>query len=148
MTYQVDVENRLRAIDWAALETAYGPAHRVSEWLWDLRFGHPHLAEEGGHMLWCSLCHQKGQLADAAELALPFLLEFLPDVAPPLQCEILDILDGFAACSSPRFGYPSSGYHARVREKLRSARTAIAALANHDDPDARAFVQRTLAELE
>jgi len=99
-------------------------------------------------MLWCSLCHQKGQLADAAEPALPFLLEFLPHVTPPLQCEILDILDGFAACSSPRLGYPASGYHGRVREKLRAATPAIAAFADHKDPDARSFVRRTLAELE
>ena len=99
-------------------------------------------------MLWCSLCHQKGQLAEAAEPALPFLLEFLPNVAPPLQSEILDILDGFAACSSPRFGYPVAGYHARVRERLRAASTTIAAFANHEDPDARAFVRRTLAELK
>jgi hypothetical protein len=148
MTYRVDVENRLRAIDWAAHGTAYGPAYRVPEWLWDLRFGHPHLAEEGGHMLWCSLCHQKGQLADAAEPALPFLLEFLPHVASPLQCEILDMLDGFAACSSPRFGYPASGHHSRIREKLREAIALIATFADHEDADARYFVQRTLAELE
>lgn len=148
MSNQVDVENRLRAIDWGALNTAYGPAHRVPEWLWDLRFGHPHLADEGGHMLWSSLCHQKGQLAEAAEPALPFLLEFLPDVAPSLQCEILDILDGFAVCSSPRFGYPNSGHHARVREKLRSATSIIAAFADHEDADARSFARRILGELE
>jgi hypothetical protein len=146
--YQSDVGARLRAIDWASLGTAYGSATSVPKWLWDLRFGDASIAKEGGHMLWCSLCHQKGQLASAAEFALPFLLEFLPNVQSSLQVEILDILHGFALCSSPRLGYPASGYHASTRRKLLAGVAQLAAFAQHESEDARAFVDETLAELE
>jgi hypothetical protein len=146
--YQAEVVARLRAIEWSALGTAYGSATSVPQWLWDLRFGEAQVAENGGHMLWCSLCHQKGQLASAAEFALPFLLEFLPHVHASLQLEILDILHGLALCSSPRLGYPASGHHASTRRKLIAAAPQIAAFAQHESDDARTFVSETLTELE
>ena len=96
-SHRHDLETRLGEIDWSALRTAGGSAETVPKWLWDLRFGHPLVATEGVNMLADSLCHQKGQLAPAAEFALPFLVEFLPDVRADLQLEILDILDGIVA---------------------------------------------------
>jgi len=145
-SYLRDVEARLGEVDWSVLDTAYGSAEPVPKWLWDLRFGSPPVADEGGHMLWCSLCHQKGQLASAAEFALPFLLEFLPDVRPDLQVEILDILDGLVACSSPTNGYPSSGHHARTRSRLQAELLRIAPFAQHESDDAKAFVKAIFAE--
>ncbi|MET0789899.1 MAG: hypothetical protein ABW061_00130 [Polyangiaceae bacterium] len=143
-----DIQARLREVDWGQFRTAYGSADRIPEWLWDVRFSPPTVAGEGGHMLWCSLCHQKGQLASAAEPALPFLLEFLPHVGLELQIEILDILHGLAVCSYPGNGYPASGYHARVRERLQAALPQITAFEEHESEDVRYFVRDAIAVLD
>ncbi len=145
---EADIQARLREVDWSQFNTAYGSAHRIPEWLWDVRFSVPTVADEGGHMLWCSLCHQKGQLASAAEPALPFLLEFLPRVRLELQVEILDIVHGLAVCSYPGNGYPSTGYHGRVRQKLQAALPQIAAFADHESEDARYFARDAIAVLD
>lgn len=142
-----DVESRLAQIDWSALSTAGGSAETVPKWLWDLRFGHPLVATEGANMLSGSLCHQKGQLASAAEFALPFLIEFIPEVRADLQVEILDMLDGFVACSSPANGYPASGYHARIRSRLQTELHRIVPFMQHESPDARAFAGSILGAL-
>ena len=141
---KADIETRLREVDWSRFDTAYGPASSVPRWLWDVRFAKRSVANEGTHMLWCSLCHQKGQLASAAEPALPFLLEFLPEVGDAVQVEILDILHGLAVCSYPGNGYPASGHHAPVRAQLQAALPEIAALKHHRDEEARDFVREMM----
>jgi hypothetical protein len=146
--HQTDVETRLQEVDWGSFDTAYGSASQVPQWLWDVRFGKPAFANEGTHMLWCSLCHQKGQLATAAEPALPFLLEFMPHVDATIQVEILDILHGLAVCSYPGNGYPASGHYSRVRAQLQAALPNIAALRHHRDEEARDFVRHMIKVLD
>ena len=147
LDYQKDLEMRLKRVDWRALDTAYGSAESVPRWLWDLRFAGILVAEDAVNTLCGALCHQKGQLGSAALEALPFLLEFLPDVTESLRTEILDILDGFALCSAPARGYPSSGYHATVRERLRGAIPEIMRFTTAGSTDSRDFATRIVEEL-
>jgi hypothetical protein len=145
--YQKDLEMRLKRVDWSTLDTAYGSAESVPRWLWDLRFASIPVAEDAVNALCGALCHQKGQLGSAALEALPFLLEFLPDVTESLRIDILDILDGFALCSAPARGYPSSGYHATLRDRLRGAIPEIMRFATGGSADSRDFAARIFEEL-
>ncbi len=146
MKSQADVRALLAAIDWSTYSTAYGSAEPVPGWLFDLRYAELEDAERAGHNLWASLCHQKGQLASAVLPALPFLFEFLPHVAEILQIEIVDILDGFACCSSPLFGFPGDGYHAAVRAALQSRLPLLEPYLNSDSESVCGFVESIFEE--
>lgn len=143
----MEFESRLRAIPWGSYVTADGAASDVPRWLWDLRYGESATAEEAAWRLADALCHQKGQLASAAEPALPFLIETLSSAPTKLQVEIFDVLHGFALCSDPRRGYPPDGYHRRVRDQLHSFLPAILPFATNPSADIQAFVQGIADEL-
>jgi hypothetical protein len=110
---------RVKAIDWAALESAYGSARDVGQWLIDLRSPDWDTASHASHMLWCSLCHQHVFISPAAVVALPFLLEVGKSADERLLVELLDIFCGFALCSaSPDGGRPPGAWVAHVRVGL------------------------------
>jgi len=68
-------EERVMAVHWAGLESAYGSAKDVGRWLIELKSTDWETAFQASHLLWCSLCHQHVFISPAAEAAIPFLFE-------------------------------------------------------------------------
>jgi hypothetical protein len=87
-------------IDWRLAETAYGSAHTIPALLACLAGDDHAAAMAASHDLWCSLCHQHAYVSSAALPALPALLSALDRANEELAVEILDILSGFAVCTS------------------------------------------------
>lgn len=97
-----DWRERLASVDWSAYESAYGSAAGVADQILSLRSLDREGRLQASHELWASLCHQHAFVSSAALPALPFLLEALEDANEELAVELLDILVGFAVCTSPR----------------------------------------------
>lgn len=96
----MSLESRVNNISWHKYSTAYGPATSVPPQLIRLASDNLDDAKTASHELWCGLCHQHAYLSSAAMPALPFLLEILERSDDIISIEILDILLGFARCSS------------------------------------------------
>jgi hypothetical protein len=87
-------------IDWRLVETAYGSARNIPALLACLAGDDHAAAMAASHDLWCALCHQHAYVSSAALPALPALLFALDRANEELAVEILDILTGFAVCTS------------------------------------------------
>lgn len=139
---------RVRAIDWAALESAYGSARDVGQWLIDLKSPDWETAFQASHMLWCSLCHQHAYISPAAVEALPFLFEVGKSASERLLVELLDIFCGFASCSaSPEGGRPPGAWVAVVREGLKRELAWFRSLESLRDEDGAAFASSVVESL-
>jgi len=87
-------------VDWRLVETAYGSAQNVPALLARLAGADHAAAMAASHDLWCALCHQHAYVSSAALPALPALISALDQANEDLAVEILDILKGFAVCTS------------------------------------------------
>ena len=143
-----EYEERVKAIDWASQESAYGSARDVGRWLIDLQSPDWETAFQASHMLWCSLCHQHAYISPAALPALPFLLEVGKSSGERLLVELLDIFCGFALCSaSPVGGRPPGAWVAMVREGLRRELAWFQSLESMRDEDGAAFATSIIESL-
>lgn len=166
-SYTSDVHSALRerldAIDWSKYETAYGNAAgphafetakgkiverwgSIADQLERLASRDRSTAMDASHHLWCSLCHQHAYVSSAALPALPFLLEVLDEATDQLKVEILEILTGFAECSTPQGGEPD--WHRELRSELSKAKPRFEAL-TQGEPNVEIcnFAERILAAL-
>jgi len=85
----------LGAVDWAALEHAYGSAGDVPELIRALRDRDPEVRNRALWQLWGNIYHQ-GSRFQASAAAVPFLLELVVDPATPGRSEIVRLLAALA----------------------------------------------------
>ncbi len=126
------LEQELRQIDWSHFETAYGIAKNVPQQLVRLFAGDHAAAMNATHELWCGLCHQHAYVSSAAMPALPFLLRALDSLDNKLKIEVLDIICGFAICTS-RDTLPD--WERQLRHALLAESARFEALTRHQDGD-------------
>jgi len=85
---------KLRMVPWDQYDSNPGTAKKVPKILENLASRKAPRAMKASHELWAALC--AGQIAPAAEPAVPFLVEILGICQDGVQSEILDILLKFA----------------------------------------------------
>ena len=147
------LKQRLAEVPWADYETAYGTATDVPLQLERLIVGGKAAAMPASHDLWCALCHQHVFLSSAALPALPFLLEALDGAGSALRVEILDILLGFARCTSEfePAAVAGSEDHQWIRElraRMEAERPRFERMAARGESDEAEFARDVLEELE
>ena len=145
-----DYVDRVLAIEWASLKSAYGSAADVGPWLVELTSTDWEKAFHASHMLWCSLCHQHAFISPAAEQAFPFLVEIAKRADERLLVELLDILCGFALRSEPLGdGIPVAGEWVRsIRAGLVKEIPWFKSLQTSTNSDVISFVSSILATLD
>jgi hypothetical protein len=149
--YQVtdqDFRKRLNDIDWTQFQTAYGRADDVPAELLRVASADHSIAMKATHKLWCGLCHQHAYISSAALPALPFILDVLDRANDDLTVEILDILTGFAICSTlgPQGPSPNE-WERNLRDKMRSELPRFNALINHRNELVAGFAERIVENL-
>src|SRR5262245_16950697 len=85
----------LAAIDWHAVEHAYGPADDTLRHLRALLAEDDNAFEHSLDELWASICHQ-GSVYEASCAAVPFLIEILRHVSNNRKLRLLYLLAGLA----------------------------------------------------
>jgi hypothetical protein len=143
-----DYADRIGAIDWTTYHTAYGRADGVASQLLDLASSDHDAAMKATHALWCGLCHQHADISSAALPAYPFILEVLDSANDDLAVEILDILLGFAYCSTRGPEGPSPNeWERELRGKLRQQLPRFVALAKHPNELISYFAEEIVENL-
>ena len=139
----------LDLIDWTHYQTAYGVATNVPQQLRRLASTDHADAMAASHDLWCGLCHQHAYVSSAALPALPFLLDVLRSANEALTTEILDILLGFANCTSATYPGKVPPWAQELRQQLKHAWPEFAHLLHHSNTEIADFadtIQHSLAE--
>ena len=139
-----DPTQDVEAVDWAAYGTAYGGAERVPRLLMQLASAHVPTATGAAHELWSGLCHQHAYVSSAALPSYPIVLRILANAEQGLAVEILDVLLGFARCSSPGFGaniQSCSGWKSELHAAMQADITTFEALAGADNEEVREFAR-------
>lgn len=146
----MEVLKEIDLVDWSQYETAYGNAAEqeayccVPRELKQLFTGDFQSSMEATHRLWCGLCHQHVYLSSAALPAYPFLLYGLEHLEDSLKVEILDILTGFAVCTSRE----DLGWQRTLRSHLIEDLPCFENLISHKNEDIAEFVQDIVAYLK
>ncbi|MFG3256728.1 hypothetical protein [Streptomyces sp. NPDC048172] len=129
----LDETGGIDALDWAALEHAYGPADDIPGLLRALASAEAEAEarDEALDTLFSSLCHQ-GSVYSATAAAVPFLARLALD-GPGHRLPLLWLLHGAADGTGPE--------HRRVRRAVATALPSLLALAGDADAGVRrAFV--------
>ncbi len=143
-----DFISRIAAVDWAACETAYGVATDVPGQLIKLASSDRPQVMDAAHHLWCGLCHQHAYISSAALPAFPFIVEILDNADDDLAVEILDILVGFAVCSTLGPDGPSPDHWKRVlRQKLQLMSPRFKTLVEHHNEYISSFAEMIVESL-
>lgn len=149
--------------DWSQYETAYGNASedipcyvqtgdnrgctpKIKQSLTDLFSDDTKTAMQATHDLWCGLCHQHSFVSSAALPAFDILLYALQNLNDEIKVEILDILFGFAICTSDEDS-PAS-WHGQLREKLKQNKEYIQSLVGHKNEEIDSFAKDIMEELQ
>lgn len=143
-----DFNERLDAIPWSNYQTAYGPAIRVPEQLRQLAGLDEKAALDASNELWAGLCHQYAAVSSAALPALPFILEIMDQAGEQLTIEILDILCGFAYCTSPRSKDSSLEWKISLRAGVAAERPRFERLAAHPNDEIAHLANKILRNLD
>ena len=106
--WEIDFEKRLRAVDWASVQHAFGPAVEVPDELMKLfELGDAYAAWVMNDFFYTRLSHQQTRYS-ATLTAVPFLVELLEHL-PQQRVFLIDYLVDTALGSASWF-YPT-GYH-------------------------------------
>ena len=136
-------------IDWSQYETAYGNAAQdiphfqagkipsVPHSLWELFSGDRNRAMRAANNLWAGLCHQHAYISSAALPAYDFLMIALRELDDELKVELLDIFQGFAACTE-RFS-SDAPWPRQLQEKLKADLPIFTALSGSENEDIAYF---------
>jgi hypothetical protein len=146
-TIQMDTK-LLHTIDWSSYRTAYGVAATVPDQLRRLASTNRDDAMQASHDLWCGLCHQHAYVSSAALPALPFLLEVLRTANDALTVEILDIILGFAVCTSPVQRCHLPLWTQELRTQLKEAFPQFEHLRHHTNTEIADFADSVRQYLE
>ncbi|WP_157463964.1 hypothetical protein [Deinococcus pimensis] len=140
--------DELNNIAWAEYRTAYGPAHDVPIQIQALYSNDCEARLDAAHELWCALCHQRTYITDAALPALPFLLDAL-DQAPDhvLQIELLEILLGFARCTTRTYQLDQPLWAQRLRQSLLTYGAKLKQLRANPHPEVSDLADATFNAL-
>lgn len=143
-----DYKRRLEEINWLNFQTAYGRADNISAELLRLASSDHSTAMKATHELWCGLCHQHAYISSAALPAVPFILDVLDSASDELTIEILDILAGFAICSTlgPKGASPIE-WERNLRVELRMELPRFTVLMNHCNEEIAGFAERIVKNL-
>lgn len=144
--------------NWSAIDVTYnwsdsihGNAEKISVYLQDLFSGDMNLAMKATHNLWCDLCHQHSYISSAALPAYDFLLEGLDKLNDKLKVEILDILLGFASCTSSVYYETANvkplSWETELRQKLIGDIPKYKTLSINGDEDISYFAQKIVSNL-
>lgn len=93
----------IHLINWADFETAYGKADKVPNYLTNLFSGDKKLAMDATHELWCGLCHQHAYISNAALPSYNYIKNGFITLDDELKVELLDIIKGFAYCTTQEY---------------------------------------------
>ncbi len=155
------IQDRIREVNWADYETAYGNADedipfyqdiddghgstpKVSKSLIDLFSGDKANAMKATHDLWCGLCHQHAYVSSAALPAYDFLLLGLQILDDELKFEIIDILYGFVICI-PKGTY--TGWQSQLRKKMEADKPIFEGFLSNNNHDIAEYVNDIVKEL-
>jgi hypothetical protein len=134
------------AVDWAALEHAYGKAHRVPEWLAGLL--EPETCVEALGDLDMAIYHQGGAVYSAGAAAVPFLIRLAVDPSVPDRFEILGLLARFARLVNEMHEpWRSRPAAVQCRDAVYGATDVFRALLDEVSPAMRTGAVDVLAEL-
>lgn len=98
---KTDIYSQIKEVKWKNLKTAYGSAELTTPlYLMDLYSNDDEKAMTATHELWSSLCHQHAYISSASTPSYPFIKNRLKTCNDALKVELLDIIYGFAVCSS------------------------------------------------
>ncbi len=127
----------INSINWADFETAYGKADEVPNHLTNLFSGDKKLAMDATHDLWCGLCHQHAYISNAALPSYDFIKNGLITLDDELKIELLDIIKGFAYCTTRGF-YKSTNtqmqsWENELRKKLTADLEMFKQLSTNDE---------------
>lgn len=136
-----DFESRLNSIEWRNYETAYGRAVTVPAQLRRLASSNKAKALDASHELWCGLCHQHAYVSSAALPALPFILEVLDTADDDLIFELLDILKGFAVCTTYPCALKLEEWQSQLRNALIAQLPRFQRLIKHSKQDVADFAE-------
>ncbi|WP_460549386.1 hypothetical protein [Hymenobacter daeguensis] len=133
-----EVLEMIAKVNWAEFGTAYGNAeYSVPIYLKNIFCTDESVALLAAHQLWCSICHQGVNMADAALPSYEILKTGLVTLSGNLKIEILDIFTGFALCMSKEYiTYPNelSAWEKQVQHKLMRDRSLFNSLIdNHNE---------------
>ncbi|MDO7886555.1 hypothetical protein [Hymenobacter cheonanensis] len=94
----------LSKVNWSQFHTAYGNAENsVPYYLKNIFCANEDVALEATHQLWCSICHQGVNMADAALPSYEILKTSLVKLSDKIRAEVLDIFAAFALCTSKEY---------------------------------------------
>jgi hypothetical protein len=156
-----NLAERLAAVDWSQLETAYGRADgphalegsgserwgSVPEQLSRLWSDERETRLAATHQLWCCLCHQHAYVSSAALPALPFLLEALDGADDALAIELLDIFAGIASCAAAGRA-PSAPWLRDLRAALVMSRARFDGLSSHPNAEVRDWAECIVVHID
>ncbi|MFC4991397.1 hypothetical protein [Rubritalea tangerina] len=111
---------RLREVDWGGYEVNSGRADKLPKLMQDLASRKVTRSMRASQELWRLLC--SGQLATAAEPAIPFLVEIFRISSVEIQEEILDILKSCAI----KLGNTELGNASGIHSALQHAQEHLA----------------------
>jgi len=127
---KTNIEKMIDNIDWCIYETVYGNAGKEIQFyigtdiiqsmpvsLLELFSKDKNVILKATHNIWCCLCHQHSYVSSAALPAYDILMRALDILDDTLKFEILDILLGFAFCTSNN-DLLVNGWRKDLRNKL------------------------------
>ena len=118
----VEVLEMIAKINWIEFGTAYGNAENtVPIYLKNIFCADESVALLAAHQLWCSICHQGVNMADAALPSYEILKIGLVKLSEKLKIEVLDMFTGFALCTSKEYVTSRNellGWEKQVQQKL------------------------------
>ena len=93
----------INSVKWTDFETDYGKANKISKYLKKLFSRDKKLAMDATHHLWCRLCYQHTYISNAALPSYKFIRQGLLTLDDELKLELVDIIKGFAYCTTYEF---------------------------------------------
>ena len=150
---------KINTINWSTIkvtvnwsDSTFGNAEEIAANLRDLFSGDTELAMKAAHELWCSLSHQHSYITSAAVPAYDFLMMGLSQLDDSLKVEILDILVGFAVCTSDAFYDVSKrkplDWEIELKNKLTGDIQTFKDLSLHGDESISYFAGRVVSYLD
>lgn len=135
------------AIDWSAMDHAYGPATEVPDWLRDLTSHDAETREYALDAMYGAVHHQ-GDVYDCTLATIPFLLAMVREPSVPDRAHIVTLLASYAGRepgSAERYEPEPGSEYAAAEAAISAAWDDFAALLTDPDPAVRAAAPLALS---
>ncbi|MFK7739654.1 MAG: hypothetical protein AB8H80_04965 [Planctomycetota bacterium] len=140
-------QQRLQAIHWGDLETAYGSAEVVPRLILDFLYGKERVAVAAGSNLQNHLCHQYTRVSTAAAPAASFCMSALARPEPRVLEEALDLVRGFAWGTEPTRD-DLEPWHQELRALVVAQLPRVRELAQHENESLADTAKLLLEEMD